>query len=106
VTLRRLASLQPSRGTVIPFDLRQHVVWRDRARIGGNGCVGRYVGMPFPCGGTMELDHVRASGALGMKSETSAANLVLVCAAHHNEKTLNGRLWRPLFVEYLAKAEG
>lgn len=102
--LRRYSGIKPSRGTVIPTDLRQEVTDRDRRIVGGNGCVMRYVGAPMPCGGDLQLDHVRASNAIGMKSPTEAGNLVVTCAYHHRMKTENGRQWRPPLLVYLATA--
>ena len=102
--MRRYTPLAPSRGTVIPADLRRLVTDRDRRIVGGNGCVGRYVGMTGPCGGSMELDHVAGSGALGKKSPTVAGNLVTLCAVMHRERTENGRTWRPLLLAYLETA--
>jgi hypothetical protein len=43
MTLRRYAPITPSRGTVIPPQLRIQVLNRD------GGCVGPAVGMPDPC---------------------------------------------------------
>lgn len=93
--MRRYAPMKPSRGTVIPYALRSAVLARD------DGCVGSRVRMHGECFGGLELDHVRAGG-MGMKSETSEANLVALCATHHREKTLNGREWRPILLAYLA----
>lgn len=93
--LRRYAPLKPSRGTTIPESVRAEVTYRDRA------CVGFVVGMPGDCSGSYELDHVRASGALGRKSRSTADNLVRMCGAHHRVKTEHGREWRPRLVEYI-----
>lgn len=65
--------------------------------------VGPRVGMPGPCFGGLELDHVRAGG-VGMKSPSWAWNLVALCSTHHLEKTNNGRKWRPVLIEYLERA--
>lgn len=99
MSLRRYAPMKPSRGTVIPAELRIEVLTRD------GGCVGPRVGMPGPCQGALELDHVRASHAMGRKSETTAANLVTACGAHHRTKTEAGRTWRPLLLEYLGRMQ-
>jgi len=99
MTLRRYASMKPSRGTVIPPLLRIQVLRRD------NGCVGPRVGMPGDCAGPLELDHVRASHAMGMKSPTEAGNLAVLCGSHHRLRTLEGRTYRPRLLEYLAKQE-
>jgi 5-methylcytosine-specific restriction endonuclease McrA len=57
--------------------------------------------LPGDCHGRLELDHVRASGGLGMKSRTTLDNLVTLCAAHHRYKTEHGRTVRPLLIAYL-----
>lgn len=95
MTLRRYAPIAPSKGTVIPPQLRLLVLDRDR------GCVGPTVGMPGDCAGGLELDHVRASHGIGMKSETTAANLVALCGTHHRWKTEHGREVRPALLDYL-----
>lgn len=97
MTLRRYARLRDSRGTVIPASLRRAVLSRDVF------CVGYRVGMPGECFGGLELDHIAGSGALGKKSPTVETNLVALCSAHHREKTLNGRQWRPVLLEYVAR---
>ena len=93
--IRRYSPLKPSRGTRIPEDVRRLVTLRDRL------CVGFVVGMPGECAGSYELDHVRASGGLGMKSPSKADNLVRLCGAHHRIKTERGREWRPALLDYL-----
>jgi hypothetical protein len=55
------------------------------------------------CDGPTEVDHVRASGGLGIKSPTHRTNMVLLCHWHHRLKTEYGRIWRPLLLEYLEK---
>lgn len=93
--LRRYAPMKASRGTVIPQDVRAFVSNRDRI------CVGVVVGMPGECSGSFELDHVRASGGLGIKSRSTPDNLVRLCGAHHRAKTEDGRRWRPVLLDYL-----
>lgn len=87
--------MKESRGTVIPDAMRRNVIVRDE------GCVGPRVGFPGLCAGGIELDHVRASGAVGMKSRTAEDNLVSLCGSHHRYKTSFGREARPLLVAYL-----
>jgi hypothetical protein len=94
--------MKPSRGTVIPHELRLFVLVRDAAMAGG--CVG-FGRFPGACQGPVELDHVRASHGIGMKSETSRANLVTLCGGHHRYKTANGKKARPILLEYLADAD-
>ncbi len=95
MTLRRYQPMKPSLGTVIPDAIRRNVVLRDA------GCVGPRAGLPGPCSGGIELDHVRASHGMGMKSETSEGNLVSLCGSHHRYKTSFGREARPLLLAYL-----
>lgn len=95
MTLRRRTPMKPSRGTTIPADIRLAVHLRD------NGCVGQRLGWPGPHTSRLELDHVRASGGIGMKSRTAADNLVALCADCHQRKTLNGRALRPELLRYL-----
>jgi len=97
--LRRYAPIPKSKGTVIPPELRIRVLERDR------GCVG-FGRLPEPCAGSLELDHVRASHGIGMKSRTEADNLVALCGAHHRYKTANGRKARPVLLDYLVAMTG
>lgn len=97
--MRRYAPVKPSHGTVIPPDLRIRVLARDARNTGG--CVG-FGRFPVTCGGPLGLDHVRASHGMGMKSETTEANLVSLCGSCHRWKTGFGREARPLLLDYLA----
>jgi 5-methylcytosine-specific restriction endonuclease McrA len=99
MTLRRYTPLKPSRGTVIPSALRAYIHARD------NGCVLRVVMPEHQCLGGIEIDHVRASGGMGMKSPTEAWNLVSLCGSAHLWKTDNGRTARPLLLDYLDRVE-
>lgn len=99
MTLRRYAPIAPSSGTRIPGELRIHVLERD------GGCVGPLLGMPGDCYGSLELDHVRASHGMGLKSPTVASNLVSLCGGHHRVKTDAGRTWRPVLLAYLERLE-
>lgn len=92
--MRRYGGLRQSFGTSIPPRLRIRVYERDR------GCVG-FGRLPGDCAGALELDHVRASHAMGMKSETVESNLVSLCGAHHLYKTEHGREARPILLAYL-----
>jgi hypothetical protein len=58
-----------------------------------------------PCNGPLEVDHVRASGGLGIKSPTHRSNMVLLCHWHHRLKTEYGKVWRPLLLAYLERVE-
>lgn len=69
------------------------------------GCVGAIIGMPGSCYGRIEVDHVRASGGLGMRSPSTVDNLVSLCGQHHRMKTEAGRTWRPKLLTYLRGTE-
>lgn len=94
--IRRYVPLPASGGTRIPDATRRNVILRD------GGCVGPRASLPGPCSGAIELDHVRASGGMGMKSESTEDNLVSLCGSHHRYKTSFGREARPLLLAYLA----
>ena len=81
--------------TRTPDAVRREVMFRDIS------CVGPKVGMPLDCIGRATLDHVRASGGLGLKSRSTPDNLVVLCVLHHEAKTLSGRFWRPPLLAYL-----
>lgn len=102
MTLRRRTPLKPSGGTTWPVAESNAIYARDRGR-----CVGPEAGLPgecFPHPGAVERDHVRASHAIGMKSESTRYNGVLLCSgAHHPWKTRWGRRARPLLLAYLAR---
>ena len=95
MTLRRYSTLRPSRGTTWPVSIQVQIRHRDVV------CVGPRVGMPGPCYGSLEIDHVRASGGLGMKSRSTVDNGVLLCGYHHRFKTDNGRTWRPKLIAWI-----
>lgn len=87
-----------SQGTVIPPGIRLAVLRRD------GGCVGHRLDWPGDCFGSLELDHVRASHGIGMKSETTPENLVSLCSTHHRLRTEYGRIFRPRLIDYLIEA--
>lgn len=105
MSLRRRTPLQARRATVTPEErkARQEVRERDQGR-----CIGPLAGLPGDCAGSVEIDHVRASHAMGKKSPTTVDNLVLLCSGapgvegHHPYKTRNGREARPLLLDYIA----
>jgi 5-methylcytosine-specific restriction endonuclease McrA len=59
------------------------------------------LGWPGEHTSALELDHVRASGGMGMKSRSTADNLVSLCGDCHRMKTLNGRVARPALLAYI-----
>lgn len=94
--MRRYSALrQASPGERVPSAVRRAVLDRDRT------CVGRGR-LPGDCFGGLELDHVRASHGIGMKSSSTADNLVALCSSHHRWKTEHGREARPVLLEYLS----
>lgn len=62
--------------------------------------------IPTLCDGPLDVDHVRASGGLGMKSPTHRTNMVTLCRWHHRLKGEYGKVWRPLLLDYLERVEG
>lgn len=81
---------------------KRYVRQRDR------GCVAERAwgtGKSLPCEGPLDVDHVRASGGIGMKSPTHRKNMVVLCRHHHRAKTEYGKVWRPLLLDYLARVE-
>ena len=100
MTLRRYAPPKPSRGTTWP-QAESDAIWqRD------GSCVGPRAGFLGDCYGALERDHVRASHGIGMKSESTRYNGVLLCSVHHAWKTVHGREARPLLLAYLARFYG
>lgn len=91
--MRRRGAMKASQGTTWPPAVRAHV------REHQWGCLGALAGMGGPCIGELELDHVRASGGVGMKSDSIAVNAAHMCLVHHDEKTMNGRIWRPALID-------
>ena len=69
------------------------------------GCVFTRLAIPHECLGALELDHVRASGGLGLRSRSTPGNLVLLCPAAHRAKTLDGRRWRSVLLAWIETAE-
>lgn len=87
--------MKPSQGTVWPKDVREHIEHHQKS------CVGALAGMPEMCDRYVELDHIRASGGIGMKSKSIATNGARTCSLHHRLKTNNGKVWRPRFIEII-----
>jgi hypothetical protein len=52
------------------------------------------------------MDHVRASGGVGMKSDSVAVNAARLCWAHHDLKGREGRTWRPRLLDVIAQLHG
>ena len=106
MTLRRYAGIKPSRGTQWPPEVRREV-----ERLDGHRCVCERAGFPpevvARCGGIdVQLDHVRASHGMGMKSRSTVDNAVLLGSWAHKWKTEHGREARPLLLDWIAKRSG
>ena len=84
---------------------REHVRARDRWCVAQRAAKLSGIDEQMPCDGPLDIDHVRASGGLGMKSPTERTNLVLLCRWHHRVKTDWGKVWRPMLLRYLAEVE-
>lgn len=69
-------------------------------------CVMAKIRADHVCDGPTEVDHVRASGGLSMRSPSTKDNCVRLCRYGHNAKTAWGKVWRPLLLEYLLEVEG
>ena len=79
--------------------VRAHVKSRDGV------CVFTRLGVPHECFGPLELDHVLASGGLGLRSRSTPDNLVLLRPSAHRLKNLPGRRWRPELLAWIERAE-
>jgi 5-methylcytosine-specific restriction endonuclease McrA len=77
---------------------------RALVRARDRSCVFTRLGIPHDCFGQLELDHVRASGGLGLRSRSAPDNLVLLCPVAHRIKTLQGRRWRPVLLAWIERA--
>lgn len=98
--LRRYAPMKASIGTTWPSEVRVHVASHQP------GCLGPVARMPEPCGGSVELDHIRASGAIGRKSKSIAVNAARLCGIHHRRKTEAGKTWRPVLIALVGLLHG
>ncbi len=97
----RRSPLRPSRGTQWPTEESDAIWERD------GFCVGPRAGFQGDCYGSPERHHVRASHGMGMKSESTRYNGVLLCnGAHHPWATVHGREARVLLLAWLARFYG
>lgn len=104
LVLRRYAPIAKSAGTQIAADIRVQVRARDRY------CVCDRAGFPIEvqerCRQNYtepEMDHVRASGGLGIKGPSTLSNLVMLSGWCHRWKTEHGKTARPLLLDYLER---
>ena len=77
-------------------------VWADvRARDGG--CIGPRAGLPGPCEGLLEMDHV-LNGGMALRGPSVMDNLATLCRGHHRYKTEHAREARRLLVAHIQAA--
>jgi hypothetical protein len=103
--LRRYAPMRQSRGTEWPPEVRAEI-----ERLDDHHCVCARAGFPLEviarCGGDSQVDHVRASHGIGMKSRSTVDNGVVLSAWCHRWKTEHGREARPLLLDWIARRTG
>jgi 5-methylcytosine-specific restriction endonuclease McrA len=112
------AAPPPRKAPKVKRDTDQERAEKNYVRARDNGCVAPRLTyydydmeerLPLPsvgvCDGPLDVDHVRASGGLGMKSPTHRTNMVVLCRHHHRLKTDWGKTWRPLLIAYLERVE-
>lgn len=113
-TAHPFANPIPRKAPKVKRDTDQERAEKNYVRARDNGCVARRAmetAFPHeqiamsPCFGRIEVDHVRASGGLSMKSPTHRRNMVSLCLWHHRLKTDWGKTWRPLLIAYLERVE-
>jgi 5-methylcytosine-specific restriction endonuclease McrA len=109
------AAPPPRKAPKVKRDTDQERAEKNYVRARDNGCVAQRAAQSGPvqlrspvliCDGPLDVDHVRASGGLGMKSPTHRTNMVVLCRHHHRLKTDWARTWRPLLLAYLERVEG
>ena len=114
-TAHPFANPIPRKASKVKRDTDQERAEKNYVRARDRGCVAPHLPMPAtgisirhasPCQGPLEVDHVRASGGLSMKSPTNRTNMVVLCTWHHRLKTEWGKTWRPLLIAYLERVEG
>lgn len=102
--LRRYGPMKASRGTQWPPEVKGEIT-----RLDGGRCVCERAGFPAEvvarCGGDLETDHVR-KGGMGMKSDSVVSNGATLSAWCHRWKTDNGKVARPLLLDWIAKRSG
>jgi hypothetical protein len=101
--IRRYTPLAPSRGTQWPSEVRAAILERD-----DHHCVCVRAGFPLDVIAAcpqypVELDHIRASGALGRKSRSTVDNGACLSNPCHRWKGEHGREARPLLLDYVAR---
>jgi hypothetical protein len=100
--IRRYSTMKAIAGTRWDPDVRAEIMALD-----GGRCVGPRAGLPdSTCDLSLEIDHVRASHGMGMKSRSTVDNGVVLCGRHHRIKTEHGKLYRPLLLDWIARRSG
>ena len=104
--LRRRTPLKASAGTRWPPEVRAEIL-----RLDGYRCVCARAGFPLDviarCPGfPVEADHVRGSGALGLKSRSTVDNGASLSPWCHAWKTDHGKEARPLLLDWIARRSG
>lgn len=94
------------RDTLDEANEKRYVRSRDKGCVAGRAYGFGPASSGMGCQGRLDVDHVRASGGLGLKSETHRRNMVVLCRHHHDAKTQYGKTWRPLLIAYLERVEG
>lgn len=98
--LHRRTPLRPSRGTVWPPKVIAHVHEHQE------GCIGPLAGMPEPCAGGIQHDHLRASHATGKKSLSIAVNCARLCGLVHHPMKTTDAAWRGPLLSAIARLHG
>ena len=106
MTLRRRTPLKASAGTQWPPEVRAEIL-----RLDGYHCVCARAGFPLEVirrcpARPVELDHVRASGGIQMKSRSTVDNGVCLSSWCHRWKTEHGKEARPLLIDWIARRSG
>ena len=104
-TAHPFANPLPRKAPKVKRDTDQERAEKNYVRARDRGCVGFRLMPAAGCSGPLDVDHVRASGGLSMKSPTHRTNMVVLCRHHHRLKTDWGKTWRPLLIAYLERVE-
>ena len=110
-TAHPFANPIPRKAPKVKRDTDQERAEKNYVRARDKGCVAVFLFSDETagfntCDGPLDVDHVRASGGLSMKSPTHRTNMVVLCRHHHRLKTDWGKTWRPLLIAYLERVEG
>ncbi len=84
----------------MPRDRVTAEVAEEVIRLDGQQCVGPIIGLPGPCEGWGELDHIM-NGGTGKRGPSVVGNLVSLCSAHHRYKTDHAKEVRPMLLRWV-----